>query len=636
MTPSALCAACGARPVGYVGRECCYTCVPRRGPRLCARCGLNPVGYGGRECCFGCAPRRPRLGPLVCKRCGSTDIYTSELCRRCHRLAPLVESCRDCLAWGVTRHNKWYCQACRHWQARYLEQDCPGCGRHVVVNHRGYCRLCCRQATARNNLDPAHRVLDMQALTRDGQQLFFADLILKKRGKQPGATPPAALHRPVRWPDGYPVAHQQLVLFAWPRDLTSPSLRGIQPPIPALGAALLQAVAHFGDGHGWTQRQQDMTWRGIRVLLAIADTPGARINASDADLLLDVPNTTRWPVLQVLDSVRMLHDDRQPPLQGWFDNHIARIPTPMRAELRAWFLALRDGSTTPPRMRPRHIGGVRCHVGRVLPIAKQWAADGHESLREITRDDVTHALRTAPNRTYTLGSLRSLFRYLKATRQVFLNPTARMRGDPRPPFQLQPVELDAIRDAINSNDPARAAISALIAFHALRNGQIRKLLLTDIRDRRVHVDGNPIPLAEPVHQRLNTWLTHRAQRWPNTANPHLFISVRTAGRTTPIDASWVIHQSRRPPRRHPPGPHPQRSPRQRRRHPPPQRPVRHLRHHRPAPRRHPQTRRTRLHPGRPRHHLNPDRAHRFPNPRTHHAPTAPQPSSSQKTDLQKS
>ena len=549
MTSSARCAVCGVRPPAYAGRECCYECVPRKGagprPRLCAQCGLNPVGYVGRQCCFECVPRRPRRGPLVCKRCGSTDIYTSQLCRRCHRMAPLVDSCRDCLAWGVTRHHTWFCQACRGWRSRYLEQDCPGCGRHVVVNHRGYCRLCCRQATARNNLDPAHRVLDMAALIADGQQLFFADLILKKRGKQPAAGSAAGVQRPVRWPAGYPVAHRQLVLFAWPRDLNSHSLRGVTlrgvtPPIPALGDALLQAIADYGDRHGWTQRQRDMTWRGIRILLAIADTPGAPINASDADLLLDDPATSVWSVLEVLESVGMLHDDRQPPLQSWFANHVAQLPRPIRHELAAWFHVLRDGSTTPPRMRPRHIDSVRSHLGRVLPIAKQWAADGHGSLREITRDDVVAALATAPNRNHTLSSLRGLFRYLKATRQVFVNPTARLRSDPKPPLRLLAVELDAVRGAVNSDDPARAAITALIAFHALRNGQLRRLLLTDIRDGRVHVDGNPIPLAEPVRQRLNTWLAHRARRWPNTANPHLFISAKTARRTTRVTAAWVI------------------------------------------------------------------------------------------------
>ena len=117
---------------------------------MCAQCGLNPVGYRGRACCFECVPRK-RRAPHLCKRCGSTGIYTSGLCH----------GWRD-------RHNG--------------EHDCPGCGRHVVVNHRGYCRLCTRVATVHNQRRPSHRRLDVPAATREGHQLFFADLILKKGG----------------------------------------------------------------------------------------------------------------------------------------------------------------------------------------------------------------------------------------------------------------------------------------------------------------------------------------------------------------------------------------------------------------------------------------------------------------------
>ena len=245
MSGRAPCARCGQRPVGYVGRECCYECVPHLKPgarvRVCPRCGANPVGYTGRACCFECVPRR-RRDPLVCKRCGDTEIWTSGLCRRCHRLAPLVDSCQDCLAWGVTRHNTWVCQACRGWRRRYDPRTCPGCARQAPVNHRGYCRLCCRQATARNQLDPAHAMLDVAALGRDGQQLFLADLILKKRGKQPGGSGPTE-RRPETWPSGYPVEHQQLVLFGWPRTLTNDRVREFEPPLPQLAAALMRAVA---------------------------------------------------------------------------------------------------------------------------------------------------------------------------------------------------------------------------------------------------------------------------------------------------------------------------------------------------------------------------------------------------------
>lgn len=535
-----LCSRCGVNPVGYVGRESCYTCVPhlKRGPRprACERCGINPVGYTGRACCYTCVPRR-RRAPLVCKRCGSADFYTAGLCRRCHRMAPLVDGCGDCLAWGVTRHDTWLCQACRGWRRRYSEALCPSCDRVAVVNERGFCRLCCRQATIANQLDPAHTVLDVIAINGLGQQLFFADMILKKRGK---TTTSSVTSTPVAWPAGYPVTHQQLVLFDLRRELTNEAVRRLpDPPIAALAAALQQSIAEHGNRHGWNTAQRDRTWRGIRILLATQDTPGARITTTEADTLIGIDGTGVQPVIEVLASVDMLDDDRPPPLEGWFAGHVAGLPAAMRHELTEWFHARRDGSTTPPRMRPRSPETVRNNVRVVLPIVRQWADQGHESLREITRDDVIGTLATTRHRSATLSPLRSLFRYLKARKLIFLNPTARLRGDPVQSTQPLPVDLDAIRDALHSPDPARAALTALFAFHALRTGHARRLRLTDVRDGRLHVDGNVIVLADPVRQRLNAWLAERARRWPNTINPHLFITQRTAVRSTCVCSVWI-------------------------------------------------------------------------------------------------
>lgn len=412
-----------------------------------------------------------------------------------------------------------------------------------MLNQRGFCRLCSRQATAVNNLAPVHATVDVIAANRYGQQLFFADMILKKRGKQPAAQAAPAGRR-ASWPAGYPVGHEQLVLFACPRDLSNDTVRRLQPPIPALAAALQQAVADHGEAHGWSRAQRDGTWRGIRVLLAIQATPGARITTSEADVLLEVDNATVRPVLDVLDSVGMLADDRLPALQGWFDNHTAGLPDPMRSELTVWFRALRDGSATPPRMRPRNIETVRTVVTSVLPIAKHWAGDGHESLREITRHHITEALAAAKHPSKTLSALRSLFRYLKATKVVFVNPTARLRGERVAPTQPLPIELGPVRAALNSDDPAEGAIAALIAFHALRNAQVRQLLLTDIRDGRVHVGDNAVVIADPARTRVNVWLAERARRWPNTANPHVFISARTAVRTTPVSDAWITDKLR--------------------------------------------------------------------------------------------
>lgn len=224
----------------------------------------------------------------------------------------------------------------------------------------------------------------------------------------------------------------------------------------------------------------------------------------------------------------------------WFVHKISGLPEPMRNEMTVWFHALRDGSTTPPRMRARHIGTVRSSIWLVMPVLQAWTIDGHQSLREITRDEVMAALVATGRRTATLSRLRSLFRFLKASKLVFINPTARLRGEPVQSSEPLPIALDPVRQAINGPDPARAALAALIAFHALRNSQVRHLLLTDIRDGRMHVGDNSILLAEAARHRVSTWLAARARRWPETTNPYLFISSRTAVRTTPVSAAWII------------------------------------------------------------------------------------------------
>lgn len=60
-----------------------------------------------------------------------------------------------------------------------------------------------------------------------------------------------------------------------------------------------------------------------------------------------------------------------------------------------------------------------------------------------------------------------------------------------------PLASAVLRDAINSEDPALAALTAIVAFQVLRSGQLRKLQLTDIRDGRLHLEGRIIPLAQP-------------------------------------------------------------------------------------------------------------------------------------------
>jgi hypothetical protein len=97
-----------------------------------------------------------------------------------------------------------------------------------------------------------------------------------------------------------------------------------------------------------------------------------------------------------------------------------------------------------------------------------------------------------------------------------------------------PLDTAAIRQALDSPDPAVAFAVALVAFHALTASQLASLKLTDIVDGRLTLDGRDIPLAGPVKVRLASWLDHRARTWPATINPHLFINKNSGPRLTPV------------------------------------------------------------------------------------------------------
>jgi hypothetical protein len=230
-------------------------------------------------------------------------------------------------------------------------------------------------------------------------------------------------------------------------------------------------------------------------------------------------------VLDILAVAGMLDDDREPPIIAWYSSQVAELPEPMATEVCTWFEGLRAGSTIPPRSYPRSPVTVRLRVRCAAPVLQAWAAAGHTSLREITRDDIKAALPSSGSPRSVMGqALRSLFRLLKARKLIFADPMAHIRTGRPETRQPLPLDLTTLRDALDPGYPARAALAALVAFHALRNAQLRSLQLTDIRDGRLRLPGRTILLAAPVRQRLTAWLDNRARRWPHTANPHLFIN----------------------------------------------------------------------------------------------------------------
>ena len=315
----------------------------------------------------------------------------------------------------------------------------------------------------------------------------------------------------------------------------------------------------------------------VRILLGIQDTPGAPVNASDVDQLatIGIGVTT---VRQVLDAARMLHEDRTPVIERWFTHRTTGLPEPMRAELAVWFDIMRNGSTAAPRRRPRAAATIYAQLDFAMPALRAWAAN-HESLREISREDFLAILPPAGTPRATLiGGCRSVLQVLKGRRHVFVDPTRGVRGAMAETRLPLPVDVATLRQLVNSDDVIVAAIAALLAFHGLRSGQVVKLLLTDIRDGRLLLGSRTILLAPAALAKVDAWLDHRTRRWPNTANPHLFINFKTAVHTGPIGTWGIGKKLGISAKGHSRGPHPRRGHRHRRRRPPHLRPVRTVRH----------------------------------------------------------
>jgi hypothetical protein len=525
---------------------------------FCQTCGVRPPAMREIPCCFECWPGGP-VTPPPCRRCGSAENYfTSGLCAGCHHHAPgpkspkwespgklrrrpiKVASCPDCLAWGVTARYGWMCVACKSWREKYgADSECVTCGRQVPVSPGGSCRLCHKQRhLAAKLLGRRIGTVTLAEANAHGQQLFIAHTWRPggaRRPYQPKTVPAdMSLLRPVPW--------RQLVLFEVPRDLRLGLWDKFPlPPDPGLEAAFHQFVRDHAAAHGWAAGYTATIQRAIRIMLGIQDTPGALIRRSDVMLLTRIKHSAA-AVTEVIAAAWMLEDDIQPPVIRWFTAKTAGLPEPMRRELGVWVEVMRNGSTTPPRSRPRSDDTIRAQLTFALPVLQSWAAT-RDSLREISRADVLAALPPSGQaRATTVQGLRSIFKALRSRKLVFTNPAFRIHV-PAQAMNVPPaIDVNAIRQALDSASPARAVITALLAYHATRMRQLAQLQLTGLRDGRLYLDDQVILLAGPVRERVSDYLDHRAATWPATVNPHFFIHARNWTSTRPVTPEWISNQ----------------------------------------------------------------------------------------------
>ncbi|WP_291756879.1 hypothetical protein [Cellulomonas sp. 73-92] len=535
--------------------------APLRVPPLCNKCQRRRVAWSKPrvDFCYHCLPGGP-FTPPPCARCGSTTDYFSQgLCQRCHPRAPeKIGSCKDCLAWGVFPQHNFLCWTCRWWRTHYPRGVCDYCGRDTTVGDQGACRLCLEQARM---LQEPGRALDLAGANKHGQQLFFANMQFQRFNTRRAELPPRRVNNwktPGGWGRPGPPP-KRLALDEW----VQPTLIDVEPdPERLLQRALIEnseltrycapIVREHAERFGWSKKQRNDVVRSLRLLQTIRDSPTAKIRASDVLVL------PRWggsiaSALDVLEAADLLIDDRPRPLELYFTTRTAALPPVMREQLETWMNVLLGGATSAPRQRSRHPLTVKTHLRSVVPAVTAWADAGHQSLAEITPAQVRAALPEAGGSQRALAErgLRSLFKTLKARKLIFANPARGLKGTQLNGTVPLPMDTALIREHLNSPKPVIALAVALVAFHALTAKEVSELLLTDIVDGRLTLDGRVIPLAQPVRERLARWLDYRQQKWPNTQNPYLIVNQRTAprlmaaGRTYPWQQAGIGPQKLR-------------------------------------------------------------------------------------------
>jgi hypothetical protein len=304
----------------------------------------------------------------------------------------------------------------------------------------------------------------------------------------------------------------------------------------------------WATAHGWTARQAIKARQGLRILLALQDTPGAPLPASLIYQLGSIDLPTR-PLHDFLAAHHLAVDDRTPAVDAWFTRTTAQLPRPMTDQLRHWLTIRLHGHHQHPRTQARSQNTARHNLHFALPVLTRIAAAGTHDLADVTAPQLAQHLSaarlTGSDYTHTAAGLRAIFRTLKAHQLTPRDPAVHLRvGTPTATIPLL-ADLTLIREDLTGPDPVRAAVTALLAFHAVRSGEIRHLTLADARDieaARLYLPDRTILLAEPARIRLDAYLAHRAARWPHTANPHLFLTSRSATSTTPVSRPYLYRQ----------------------------------------------------------------------------------------------
>ncbi|MFJ5850819.1 hypothetical protein [Streptomyces sp. NPDC092903] len=292
----------------------------------------------------------------------------------------------------------------------------------------------------------------------------------------------------------------------------------------------------------WSKFVATKTRRTLTVLVSWLGADAPLLESDIRELVDNRPlQFSGRRVTQFLEKRELLIPDpefRRDSQQKRLEAELAALPATIAQELSCWIRAVRGEGKWEHSGRTYRSIARYWHV--LNPILKGWLADGIESLREITQDDIKRAIATrkgTPARSIHIV-LRNVFRALRREGVIFRDPTRGLvfAGINKPPPSVPSDRLASVLS--HARNDFQRFVMVLVCVHALSGTDMRHLLLSDLdlsRERLVvrrpgkrHI----IYLDELTYRCASAWLRERHRRWPVTTNPHLLINRWTAVDTT--------------------------------------------------------------------------------------------------------
>ncbi|MFI6006831.1 tyrosine recombinase XerC [Streptomyces sp. NPDC051366] len=454
--------------------------------------------------------------------------------------------CTHCLAWANDR--RVLCMPCTSWCYEIRkrggnEAACDRCHRTLMLSG-GMCRMC-RIVVAETEVDTA------QIAMKNGDQLWFARphaaglavgrllpgtaalqgrFALKRRRARARAKSARRLSEHLLDP-------AQLELFPTPpRDWTR--LDTTRPP--ALTTAADNLVADFTAyirGRGWNT---DFFSGSLRTLRIVTGHLGTDLPIQESDIRALASMRADLQGARVINYLRLRGLlDAQPssdPCIARARHHATAISHPAFSAAVHTFIdvLLGQGSTSSRARSPKTVEN---YVAAIRDTLEAWIADGLTDPREITNkhiEDVLNPLRGDQARRLH-SSLRSFFRALKREHLVFRDPARNISptSSRSVPTALPSDRIAGLLDRLD--DPRDRLMVALVAIYALLPGQLIHLRRTDLdrskgrlRLRRAGRMDHVIYLDAFILRLVTAWELQRHRRWPDSSNPHLFVTRNTA------------------------------------------------------------------------------------------------------------